>query len=55
MRTPIEEGLAMKKLAIFIGSVLLVFVGVCFSINTALAGDEKPNKPVLVFDVNQAP
>ena len=45
----------MKNLAIFIVSVLLVFVGICFSINSALAGEEKPDKPDVLLDANQAP
>ena len=45
----------MKKLAIFIVSVLLVFVGICFSTNTSVAGDGESNIPDVLLDVNQAP
>ena len=43
----------MRNLAVLILSVLLLFVGVSFSINSALAGDGESNDVLL--DINQAP
>ncbi len=45
----------MKNLTIIIVSVLLVFMGFCFSANTAIAGDGDSNVPEVLDDVNQAP
>lgn len=45
----------MKKSTIILMSILMVFVGICLSVNSAIAGEENPDKPVVLTDANEAP